>query len=82
MCLRPLTSFTFDDVSPDLNTSTELNENATKMANQKNGKRFSIEHFFYNNSEIVEQMDTHLQNTSFRGLSVSIIFVYVSVMYA
>ena len=63
---------------PDLNTSSELNENATKLANLKNGTHFSIEHFFYNNSAVVQRMKRHLEDTSFQGLSVSI---YVILMY-
>ena len=64
---------------PDLSTSSELNENATKLANLKNGTHFSIEHFFYNNSAVVLRMKKHLEDTSFCGLSVSIyVILYVS----
>ena len=55
----------------DLIENGTFNREAAELSDLTEGENFTMANFTYNNSAVVSQMFTHLQNTSFPGITVS-----------
>ena len=58
-----------------------LNREAAELSGLPEGETFTMANFTYANSAVVSRMFTHLQNTSFPGISVSSYAAAISLLY-
>ena len=54
----------------DLIKNSTFNREAAELSNLAEGENFTMANFTYDNSAIVSRMFTHLQSTSFPGITV------------
>ena len=66
----------------DLIENDMLNREAAKQSGLPEGETFTMAKFTYNNSAVVSRMFTHLQNTSFLGISVSMTYMLLMICYS
>ena len=55
----------------DLVKNSTFNREAAELSDLAEGDNFTMANFTYANSAVVSQMFSHLQNTSFLGITVS-----------
>ena len=65
----------------DLIKNSTFNREAAEMSDLSEGENFTMANFTYNNSAVVSRMFTHLQNTSFPGITVSNNAGFYIIMY-
>ena len=59
-----------NDIS-ELAENETLNREAARLSGLSDGETFTMANFTYANSVVVSQMFEHMENTMFRGISVS-----------
>jgi hypothetical protein len=65
-------AYALNETITDLIENSTLNREAAELSDLPEGENFTMANFTYANSAVVSRMFTHLQGTSFLGISVSI----------